>query len=133
MKMYVPASKAKDLSAAFFGLSRPPAVRIPGEVTKSLCPVKQDLRGDWWVVLDDQRTVFVNEQADLAEITVLVQPLITSGVLAADTLVILQSRLDAGRGGEINVFNSLPDEIKAQALSKRQMVEQGKLAAEGDL
>jgi len=118
----VPASKAQDLSAAFFGLSRPPAVRIPGEVTKSLCPVKQDLLGNWWVVLDAQRLVRVHEKADLSEITPLVQPLITMGVLAANTLVILQKRLDAGRGGWINVFDALPDEIKAEAKELPQMI-----------
>lgn len=130
MTKFVPASQiAADLSAAIFALLRPPAVRIPGEVTQFLCPVKQDLLGDWWVVLDDQRTVRVHEQADLTEIAPLVQPLIASGVLAADTLVILQARLDAGRGGDINVFNSLPDEIQALALDEAQMIETGRLPA----
>jgi hypothetical protein len=127
MKMFVPASKAQDLSAAFFALSRPTAVRTPGEVTQFLCLVKQDLLGDWWVVLDDQRAVRVHKRADLKEIAPLVQPLISAGALAVDTLSILQGRLDAGRGRNINVFDSLPDEIKALALDERQMVEAGRL------
>jgi hypothetical protein len=127
MKKYTPASKAQELSAALFALSRPPSIRASDEVTQFLCPVKQDLLGDWWVVLDDQRTVVVHEKADLTEITPLVQPLIAAGALAPNTLEILQGRLDAGRGAFINVFDSLPDEIKLQSLTEGMMIAAGRL------
>jgi len=125
---FVPALKAQELSAAFFGLSRPPAGRIQGEVTKSLCPVKQDLLGEWWVVLDDQRRVKVHELADLEEIAELVRPLIAAGALAPDTLEVLQQKLDAGRGGWINVFESLPPEIQMEAKELSQLIEEGRLS-----
>jgi len=79
------------------------------------------------VVLDDQRTARVHERADLTEITPMVQPLIAAGVLAADTLMILQGRLDAGRGGDINVFEALPSEIRVQAKDEMQMIAEGRL------
>jgi len=129
MKKYVPASRAADLSTALFALSRPVSVRIPGEVTNFLCTVTKDLKGGLWVMLDDQRQVKVHEMADLAGITPLVQPLIAAGALAVNTLEILQQRLDAVRGGWINVFDSLPDEIKAEAKELPQMIEEGKLDA----
>ena len=128
MIKYIPATRAADLSAALFALSRPLSARIPGEVTNFLCAVKQDLKGGLWVVLDDQQQVKVHELADLTEIAPLVQPLITAGALATNTLELLQQKLDAGRGGWINVFDSLPDEIQVMALDEAQMIQENRLA-----
>lgn len=130
MIKYVPASKNVGLSTEFFALSRPSAVRIAGEVTQFLCATKKDLKGGLWVVLDDQRRVKVHEKADLEGIAKLVRPLIAAGALAANTLEILQQKLDAGRGGWINVFDSLPDEIKAEAKTWKQMIAAGLLVDE---
>lgn len=127
MIKYVPASKNTELSVELFALSRPPSERMPGEVTGFLCSLQKDLKGGLWVKLDDQRQVKVHALANLEGIAKLVQPLMAAGVLAPNTLVILQQKLDAGRGGWINVFDALPDEIKAQAKELPQMIEEGLL------
>lgn len=131
MTRFILASQAKRLSEEMFALPRPLAVRKPGEVTSSLCATLQDLRGDWWVRLADERMVRVHEKADLRGIAVLVWPLIEAKILAGNTLEILQGRLDAGRGGYVNVFEALPDEIKAGALTEKQMIEEGRLEVPG--
>lgn len=130
MTRYVPASRAWDLSVALLALSRPHSIRLPGEVTAAAYAVVKDLKGDSWLLLDDEREVFVHPAAELGEIAPILQPLMDAGFLPANTIDLLQGALDEHRGGRLVVWSVIPAEIKAESKTKAWMIEDERLNPE---
>lgn len=125
MTRYVLASRAWDLSVALLALSRPHSIRLPGEETAAACAVVMDLKEDSWLLLDDEREVFVHPAAELGEITPILQPLMAAEFLPANTIDLLQVALDDHRGGRLVVWSVIPDEIKAQMIAEGRLNEPG--------
>lgn len=129
----IPASAGAAMSVALFGLPRPAAVRRAGEVTTALCAVRKDVKGALWMVLDDEREVFVHPAAELTEVEAILEPLILGGVLAAGTITNLRALLDASRGRSVKLFECFPPEIRAMAKPLTQMMEEGLMSEPGGM
>lgn len=129
----IPSKSGCALSEALFALSRPASVRKPGEVTTAMCSVVDDTLGNSWLILDDQRQVYVNEQAELGLIEALLQPHIVSGDLPAETAAQLEALIDANRGQCLTVWTALPEFFKSQAKTWDSMIEDGLLVQPGSL
>lgn len=126
MIKYVPASAAAELSAALFALSRPPVVRVPGEVTNVMCAWFDDTQGNRWILIDDLREVRVHELAELNGIADILAPFIGHGLLQAD-IDGLESLVAQSRGQRLVVYEAFPPLFKALAMTREQMIQENRL------
>lgn len=129
MSDYFPATQSQALSNALLELSRPPSVRLPGEVTTALCACEEDLMGDTWVIIDRNKMVYVHPKAELGNIGKILQPFIDAGALPTDTNQVLADYVIASRGQRIRLWDVIPQLFKNQSLTREQIIEEGKLNA----
>lgn len=125
-ELYISSTRPEDMSAALWELSRPASMRKADEVTRMLFPTHEDPKGGKWLVVDPERVVNIHPKADLGAIADLLQPLIDTKQLPPDTLTNLRLLVDATRGDLIMLYrDAFPPEIKAQAKTREQMIDEG--------
>lgn len=126
--VYIPAPEAEALTAALWDLSDP----NPTRGTTGLFAVVEALDKSKWLIVCKKTTLPVHDQANLNGIAKLVQPLVENKTLAANTMEVLQVRLDTVKEHRqrLNVFEAMPDEIKAMARDLPAMIEEGLLPAQ---
>lgn len=125
---YVPSSAAESLSAALWGLSRPPAVRAE-DATQFLFGWVQDSQGSRWLEVDTDFEMRIHPDAVLDGIADILQPWIDAGHLPADTNTTLAALVESLRGQRLVVYDAFPDLFKQMSKSHEDMISEGKLAA----
>jgi len=127
---YVPAPAAEALSRGLWNLSRPPELRQPGD-TELMFGWVDDLEGNRWLEVKDDFSIIVHPKAELGEIAEILQPWIDGGQLPGNTNEVLAALVETKRGQRLVVWEAFPQLFKDLSKTRAQMVEQGKLAAEG--
>jgi len=90
-----------------------------------------DLEGNRWLEVKDDFSIIVHPKAELGEIAEILQPWIDGGQLPGNTNEVLAALVETKRGQRLVVWEAFPQLFKDLSKTRAQMVEQGKLAAEG--
>ena len=128
MIRYTPSSVAETLSEALWALSRPSAVRQPGEVTTRLFVPITALDGSTWLQVVDDYEINVHPLAEFNGIAGILQPWIDAGDLPADTNLQLAALVESKRGGKLVPWEAFPQFFKEQAKTLQEMIAAGLLA-----
>lgn len=106
MIVYIPTSgsdTAKRLSEALWSLSRPPQVRLPGEVTTAMFGSITCTDSSVWLAVDTTFAIPVHAEADLDGIADVLQPWIDEGSLPSNTNTQLADLIASLRGQRLTV------------------------------
>lgn len=134
-EIYIPGTKVIELSAALWGLVRPPSVRRPNEGTEFLFGRIKEQNGQECLVVWDGHAIRVHAEAELGRIAGILQPLIDEGVLPAETNAQLAGYVNAMRGQMLVVYEAFPALFKLKdarnpdglGRTREQMIEEGRL------
>lgn len=116
-EIYIPSTKAKELSEALWALARPPQVRRESDITSSLFPSITDLDGGKWLVVPDDCGITVHPEAELNGIAGILQPWIAQGYLPSDTNTNLATLVESKRGKPLVVYEAFPSLFKLRDAS----------------
>lgn len=122
MIKYIPASAAEELSNALWALSRPHAIRGEQD-TQYLFPWIIDNQNNRWIVVDDQYEIPVHVNAQLGNISLILQPWIDEGYLPNNILTNLILIINNKKGASLKVYEAFPDFFKSQSKSLQQMID----------
>lgn len=126
MIVYVPSTKAAELSRALWALARPPQVRAPGDSRALFLPVT-DLQGGGWLMVDTEYQINVHAEAVLDGIGDVLQPWIDSGDLPEDTNETLTAVVESKRGQTMTPWEFFPQFFKDQSKDLEGMISAGLL------
>lgn len=116
-EIYIPSTKAKELSEALWALARPPQVRRESDITSSLFPRITDLDGGKWLVVSDDCVITVHPEAELNGMAGILQPWIDEGLLPAETNNELANFVESKRGQWLVVYEAFPSLFKLRDAS----------------
>lgn len=107
-EIYVPSTKARELSEALWSLASPPQVRRGSDITSALFGRVTDLQGNKWLVVPDDFGITVHPQAELNGIADILQPWIDNERLPAETNHDLANLIESKRGQWLVVYEAFP-------------------------
>lgn len=119
---YLPSPHAEELSEAIQQLSRPLSVRTADEVTFSRYAHVDGTDGVRYLVLDETDVLPVHGSADGAAVMA-----ILSRVVSAEESAAIAAQIEAAKGGTLNVWDVVPQVLKDQARSPKEMFDAGLL------
>jgi hypothetical protein len=126
-EIYIPSSKAAELSAALWALARPPQVVAPSDTTTEMFRQVRDLQGEQWIVVQPDFEIIVHPLAELNGIAAILQPWIDGGHLSADTNAALTALVKSKRGQALTIYDAFPPLFKSMAKTREQMEAEGLL------
>ena len=130
MILYVPTSGstvAAALSAALWGLSRPPQVRRPNEVTTGLFGFITCRDGSVWLQVDTEFDIPIHQDAILDGIADIMQPWIDAQLIPADTNTLLENIINSHRGQRLIAWDAFPEFFKEKSQTREQLIDLGLL------
>lgn len=131
MMRFIPSSIADQLSNALWSLSRPDSIR-QAQDTQCLFDWITDTQGNGWLVALDDYEIIVSPEAELGDISSILQPWIDQSVLPADTITVLSAIVadHAASGEPLNVYNAIPEYFRTISKSYDEMVIEGKISTD---
>ena len=133
---FVPSSAADALSAALWGLAKPPAMRDEKD-TQAMFPWIMDLKANdegedpdehRWLVVNTTFAIPVHPDAVLDGIADILQPWIDRQQLPAETNTQLAQLVESMRGQQLVVYDAFPQIFKTMSKNYEQMIAAGLLA-----
>jgi hypothetical protein len=127
MIRFVSSSAAEPLSQALWSLSRPPAIRSADD-TQYLFGWVNALNQTSWLMVDTEYEINVHLDAELGEITAILQPWIERQELPTETNTQLAALIESKRGQHLVVYDAFPQFFKDMSKTYEQMIAAGLLA-----
>lgn len=127
-RKYIPSTVADQLSNALWRLSDP---NCDGKGTLYLFDWSTDLHGNGWLVVLTDAVIYVDPNAVLGEIGVILQPWIDNQTLPQNTMEVLAEDVaaHAASGEPLNVYNAMPQYFKDISKDRAAMIAEGLISA----